>query len=127
LPERGHRRPGKSGLLALDPLQRSEKSAVLCREVMLRRSVWIGHRTLEIEGEPILNANPTRPLRQVDEECQIENQGGGEDGIPALEIDLDLHRISEPPEEVDVVPALFGVTARRVVLDPHLVKNVSVK
>ena len=55
------------------------------------------------------------------------HQGRGQNRIPAEEVDLDLHRIAEPSEDVDVVPALLGVAARRIVIDPHRVIQILVQ
>ena len=48
-------------------------------------------------------------------------------GVAAQEIDLDLHGVAEPSEDVDVVPTLFVISARRVVVDADLVAEVAVK
>src|SRR2546430_1118162 len=42
-------------------------------------------------------------------------------------LDLDLHRIAEPSEDVDVVPPFLVVAAGRIVVDPHLVEHVAVQ
>src|SRR5207237_10128840 len=47
--------------------------------------------------------------------------------VAAQEVELDLQRLAEPPDDVDVVPALLRVAARRVVLDPYLVEVVAVE
>src|SRR5690606_3671636 len=73
------------------------------------------HRSLEVERQPLLDAPHAGALRQVEEQYQVEYDGSREDGIAAQEVDLDLHRIAEPSEDVDVVPAFLGVAARRVV------------
>src|SRR5208337_462763 len=41
--------------------------------------------------------------------------------IAAEEIDLHLHRITEPSEDVDVVPTFFIVSAGRIIIDADLV------
>ena len=38
-----------------------------------------------------------------------------------------MHRVVEPPEQVDVVPTLFVVPARRVIVDPHCMIDVAVE
>ncbi len=38
-----------------------------------------------------------------------------------------MHRVFEPAEEIDVVPPLFVVATRRVVVDPHLVIDVAIE
>ena len=84
-------------------------------------------RALEVEREPLLDARHPRSLREIEEQHQVQHQRRGEDRIAAQKVDLDLHRIPEPAEDVDVVPAFFVVTARRVVVDAHLVKDVPVQ
>ena len=69
---------------------------------------------------------PARP-RQIQEEQQVEDDRRREDRVAAQEVDLDLHRLAEPADDVDVVPALLGVAAGRVVLDAHLVEVVLVE
>ena len=66
-------------------------------------------------------------LRQIEEQHQVEHDRRGENRIAAEEIDFDLHRIAEPSEDVDVVPAFFVIAARRVIVDANLVVHVSVK
>ena len=85
------------------------------------------HGRFEIEAEPFLDAVHAGALREIEEENEIENQRRGENGIAAEKIDLDLHRIAEPAENVDVVPAFFVVAAGRVVVDADLMKYLPVK
>ena len=87
------------------------------------------HRRLEVEAEPLLNAQALKfraAFGQVEEQDKVENNRRGQDGIPAQEIDLDLHRIAEPAEDIDVVPTLFVITARRVIVNRYLVVNIFV-
>src|ERR1019366_7109385 len=88
------------------------------------------HRRFEVEAQPLLDADTAqlrRTLRQVEEEHEIEHDGGRENGVAAQKIDLDLHRIAEPTEDIDVVPTLFVITAWRVVVNADLVADVAVK
>src|SRR5437868_742356 len=66
-------------------------------------------RRLEVEREPLLNAAHARALRQIHEQRHVEDDRRGEYAVAAEEVDLELHRIAEPAEDVDVVPALFVV------------------
>ena len=66
-------------------------------------------------------------LREVHEQREVEDDRRREDRVAAEEVDLDLHRVAEPPEDVDVVPALLVVAARRVVVDAHHVDDVAVE
>src|SRR5262245_50778030 len=68
--------------------------------VELRRA----HRAFEIERQPLLNPAHPGALRQVHKQSQIQDDRRGEDRITAQEIDLDLHRVTEPAEDIDVVP-----------------------
>src|SRR5207247_10485794 len=83
--------------------------------------------TLEIEREPLLDASPACPTRQVREENQIEHERCSENGVTTQEVDLHLHRVPEPAKDVQVVPTLFTVTSRRVVVDPDLVIDVAIE
>ena len=86
-----------------------------------------GHGPLEVERQPLLDALHPGALRQVQEQDQVQHQGRRQDRIPAQEVDLDLHRVAHPPEDVDVVPAFLGVAARRIVVDPDHVVEVLVE
>src|SRR5215469_4581598 len=94
---------------------------------MLRIDAGSVLRALEVERQPLLYALEARSLRQVGEKHQVKYQWRGQDGVTAQEVDLDLHRIAEPAEDVDVVPAFFAVTPRRVVVDTHLVVDVAIE
>ena len=85
------------------------------------------HRCLVVEAQPLLDAAHTRPLREVGEQHEVERERGGEDRVAAQEVDLQLHRVTEPAEDVDVVPTLFVITARRVVVNADLVGEFAVK
>src|SRR5687768_7128026 len=76
------------------------------------------HRALEIKREPLLNTRHARTLCEIEEESRVEHDGRRENAIATQKIDLELHRVAEPAEDVDVVPALFVVAARWVVVDP---------
>src|SRR5580692_3051607 len=102
----------------------------LDEQIMFGIEPGYGHWGLEVEAEPLLNAETFQfgaALSEVEEEDQIEHDGRGQDRIAAEEVDFDLHGIAEPSEDVDVVPAFFVVAARRVVVDADLVENISVE
>ena len=86
-----------------------------------------GHGAFEVEAEPLLDAAHTGALGEVHKEDEVEDEGGGEDGVAAEEIDFDLHRVAEPAEDVDVVPAFFGVAAGRIVVDLYGVVEVFIE
>src|SRR5437588_4428267 len=76
-----------------------------------------GHRRLEVEREPLLHAAHAGALRQIEKEREVEHDGRSENGVATEEVNLDLHRIAEPTEDVYVVPTLCVVAARRIVVD----------
>src|SRR5215472_12017621 len=96
--------------------------------------LWVeagnGHRRLEVEAQPFLNANRlqlrTAP-RQIEEQHQVEHNRSRQNGIATKKIDLDLHRIAQPSENVDVVPTFFVITARRVIVDADLMGEFAVQ
>src|SRR5437764_15132388 len=85
------------------------------------------HRTLEIETEPFLNPAHSATLGQVQEQDQIQNDRRGKNAVAAQEIDFDLHGITEPSIDIDVIPSFFIVAAGRIVMDSHLVGEILVK
>src|ERR1041384_8804718 len=91
----------------------------LNKDVVFRIQAGRGHRRFEIEREPFLHTFHAGALRQVKEQGQIKNNGRREDRVATEKIDLDLHLVAEPAEDVDVVPTFFVVAARRVVVDAH--------
>src|SRR5437870_4418455 len=85
------------------------------------------HWTLEIKAQPFLDAAHPASLGKIKEKNKIQHDRGRENAVAAQEVDLDLHGITEPSIDVDVVPSFFIVSARRVVMDAHLVREILVK
>src|SRR5690606_25421051 len=96
-------------VFAHHPAQRVLQLGLLHEEVVLRIQPRCDLRRLEVERQPFLHAAHARSLRQIEEEGEIEDQWGGQDRVAAEEVDLDLHRVATPPEDVDVVPPLLVV------------------
>src|SRR5580704_7950023 len=88
------------------PSQRVFQLHRLNKQVMLGIKTRSRHRRLEIEAQPLLNTLHPRALCEVQEQNQIQNDRRSKNRVPAEKVHLNLHRISEPPENVDVVPAL---------------------
>src|SRR5215472_6553276 len=99
----------------------------LNEDVVLRVESGRGHGRLEVERQPLLDAPHSGALRQIQEQHQVQYNRRRQDRIAAQEIDLDLHRIAEPTENVDVVPAFLGVAARRIVVNPDGVVKILVQ
>src|SRR5476649_1154275 len=114
-------------LFALEIAQRVLELHQLDEQIVLRVHLGRVHRRLVVERQPLLDAVHLRPLREIQEERRVEDNRRGEDAVAAEEVDLQLHRIAEPAEDVDVVPALFVVAARRVVVDPNDVREILVE
>src|SRR6185437_4113419 len=114
-------------LLALHPAQSILQFHELDEDVVLGIESLSRHRRLEIERKPLLNASHSRALRQIHEQHQIQNERRREYGVAAQKIDLDLHRIAKPPENVDVIPTLLRIATGRVVVDTDLVVDVLVE
>src|SRR2546425_10536022 len=85
------------------------------------------HRTLEVKTQPFLNSAHSAPLGQVQEQDQIQNDRRGKNAVAAQEIDFDLHGITEPSIDIDVIPSFFIVSPGRIVVNPHLVGEILVK
>ena len=75
-------------VLAYDGPQGILKPHLLDEEVVLRVELGQGHRALEVEREPPLDAPYPRPLRQIQEEREVQDYGGRDDRIPRQEIYL---------------------------------------
>src|SRR6185437_8737922 len=50
-----------------------------------------------------------------------------QDTIPAKEIDLDLHGITKPAKDVDVIPGFLVITMRRIIIDPDLMIKIAIQ
>ena len=114
-------------VFAHQPAQRVLQLGLLDEQVVLGVEAGRVLRALEVERQPFLHALQPRPLGQVHEQRQVEHQRRRQDRVPAEEVDLQLHRVVQPPEDVDVVPPLLVVAPRRIIVDPHLVVDVAIE
>src|ERR1039458_5651645 len=83
-------------------------------------------RRFQVEAKPLLNSlRPQfrRPLGQVKEKDQVERNRSSQDRIAAEEVYLDLHRIAQPAEDVDVIPGFLIISSWRVIVDANLVRS----
>src|SRR6202451_2642360 len=102
----------------------------LNEEIVLGIQSRRGHWRFEVEAEPLLNSQAAQfgtALRQVEEQDEIEHDGSGENRVAAQKIYFDLHGITEPSEDVDVVPTFFVIAAGRVIVDANFVENIPVE
>src|SRR5215472_19082166 len=102
----------------------------LNEEIVLRVECRRHHGALEVKRKPFLDAEARQfrsALRKIEKQYQVKHDGRSKNGIPTEEINLDLHRIAEPAENVEVIPTLFVVATRRIVIDAHLVIEVLVQ
>src|SRR5439155_15285680 len=114
-------------LLALQVAQRVLQLHQLNEQIVLGVQTGGVNRTLEVEGQPLLDAVHAGAPRQVEKERDIEHDWSRENAVATEEIDLQLHRVSQPADQIDVVPPLFVVAARRIIVDPHDVAEVFVE
>src|SRR5271169_4218623 len=114
-------------ILSAHPTQRVLQLHQLNENVVLGIQPRSRHGSFEVEGQPLLDAFHARALRQIQKQNEIQHQRSGQYGIAAQEVDLDLHGISEPSEDVDVVPPYLGVAAWRIVMDANCVIKVLIK
>src|SRR5712692_3317482 len=117
-------------LFAAQVAQRVLELHQLDEQVVFRVEGRCAHGAFEIEGEPFLDdlaRHLAAALRQVHEQNQVEHDRRRQDRVAAQKVNLDLHRVAEPAEDIEVVPAFLVVTARRVVVDTHLVVEVAVE
>src|SRR5580700_9553193 len=92
----------------------------LNKQIMLWVQSRCAHGGLEVEAQPFLDSDSPQfgsALRQVKEEHQIQNQRCCQNGVTAQEVNLNLHGIAEPSEDVDVIPTFFVVTTWRIIVN----------
>ena len=99
----------------------------LNEQVVLRIQAGRMHRALEVERQPLLDPGHASALREVEEQREVEHDRRGENAVAAQEIDLQLHLVAKPPHQIDVVPPLFVVAARRIVVDADDVTEILVE
>src|SRR4029077_2625762 len=63
----------------------------------------------------------------VEEEHEIEDDRRRENRIAAQEVHLDLHGIAKPSEDIDVVPTLFVITTRRVIVNANFMEDIPIE
>ena len=80
----------------------------------------IVHGRLEEETQEALYAVAAGTGGQIAKQAEVKTQRGSEDRVAAQEIDLDLHGIAHPSEDVDVVPTFFVVVAWGIIVDANL-------
>src|ERR1051326_568303 len=99
----------------------------LNKQIVLRIQPRSVHWALEIKTQPFLDAAHAASLSEIKKEHEVQDDRSCQNAVSAQEIDLDLHGITEPPIDVDVVPSLLIVSARGIVVDTHLVGEILVQ
>src|ERR1700730_9400603 len=64
-------------------------------------SLW----AFEVEAEPLLDPALAGAPSQIHQQGEVEHNRRGQDAVTTEEVNLELHRIAQPSEEVDVIPA----------------------
>ena len=111
-------------------------NGVLEHDVLLEQIVYGGnaagvvvHGALEVERHPCLYTLAAGSGCQVCAKHEIEHQRGGQDGVAAEEVNLDLHTVftAHPSEDVEVVPAFLVVAAGRIIVDADFMEDVGIE
>src|SRR5580704_197773 len=84
----------RNQILSHHPAQRVFQLHRLNKQVVLGIQARRRHRRLKVEAQPLLDSVHTSALCKVQEENQVQNDRRSENGIPAKEIHLNLHRVS---------------------------------
>src|SRR6266550_4247311 len=92
-------------LLALQVSQRVLQLHQLNEQIVFGIQTGRVDRALEIERQPFLDAVHAGSLRQIHEERHVENDRCGKNAVATQKVDLELHRVTQPAHEIDVVPA----------------------
>ena len=66
----------------------------LNENVVFRVEARFGLWAFEVETEPFLDAVEASALGQVGEKDQVKGDGGGENGVAAQEVNLNLHGVA---------------------------------
>src|ERR1051326_1576173 len=94
---------------------------------MLRVQPGGAHGTLEIKTQPFLNTAHSAALGKVQEQYKVQDNRSGKNAVAAEKIDLDLHGITEPAVDVDIIPSFFIIATGRVVMDADFVREILIK
>ena len=84
-------------LLAAQVAERVLQLHELNEQVVLRIQSRSGHRALEVERQPLLNAAHPGALRQIQEERDVEHDWRRQNAVAAEEVDLELHGTPSHP------------------------------
>src|SRR5262245_16260552 len=79
-------------LFALQEPQRVLQLHQLDEEIVFGIETRRVDRALEVERQPFLDAVHVRPLREIEEQGDVEDDRRGQDAVAAEEVDLQLHR-----------------------------------
>ena len=92
---------------------------MLLGKVVVRLPAVRGHGGFEENAQRGSHPAAAFAGGQVQAAGDLQGQRGGQDAVLAEEIYLDLHLVAQEAGDVDVVPGLFIIAARLVVVDPH--------
>jgi len=100
------------GILELDMLD---------KDIMFGNHIGRMQWALEVERKPFLYSVEANSLSKVHQQHEIESNRSSKYGITAKEVDLNLHGITQPTKYVNIVPALFIIFTRWVIIDANFV------
>src|SRR4029453_3123772 len=87
-------------LLALQVTKGVLQLHQLNEQVVLRVDARRMHRALEVERQPLLDPRHAGARGEVEKERGVEHDWRRKDAVAAQEIDLQLHLVAKPAEDV---------------------------
>src|SRR5258706_1449809 len=99
----------------------------LNKHIVLWIEAWRGLGGFEVKRQPLLDTFHAGALGQVKKQRQVQNDRSRENRVTTEKIDLDLHGITQPAENIDIVPALFVVATRRIIVNANHVRKIFVE
>src|SRR5581483_9587061 len=101
----------RSGNLASAAFAEAQQVALEQRELQIGivtgRTFARCNGRFEIKREPVEHACFAGPRRGVGQQHEVERERSGKNRVATLEVDLELHRVSEPAAEIHAVPSLL--------------------
>src|SRR5438094_8737495 len=87
-------------LFALEIPQRVLQLHQLNEQIVFGIQARRVHGRFEVERQPFLDAAHAGALGEIEEQRHVEDDGRRENAVAAQEVDLELHRVPEPAEDV---------------------------
>lgn len=105
------------------------QNSILLEEMIDRNFVFsiIMHRTLQEETQETLDTKTSCTCSQVTQQYKVQAQRSSKNRITAKEINLNLHWIPHPSEDINIIPTFFIIITRRIVIDTYFMIVVCIQ